>query len=118
MSEHREVAQVAPELVPGLEEGNLTHNPVAQEGRMLRFFLAIAVVVPAVAPARARQPAASSSSASLDFDYFRARVQPIFTTKRDGNARCVSCHSFGTPMRLQRLPPGSATWNEEGSRKN
>jgi len=55
---------------------------------------------------------------SLDFEYFKARVQPIFTTKRPGNARCVSCHSTGTPMRLQPLPPGSATWNEEDSRKN
>ena len=85
---------------------------------MPRFFLAVAVVLAAAAPARAQQPAASSSSPSLDFDYFRTRVQPIFTTKRDGNARCVSCHEFGTPMRLQRLPAGAATWNEEDSRKN
>src|SRR5437762_2573673 len=33
-------------------------------------------------------------------------------------ARCVSCHSTGTPMRLQPLAPGSATWSEEESRKN
>jgi YVTN family beta-propeller protein len=85
---------------------------------MLRFFLAVAVVLAAAAPARAQQPAASPSSPSLDFDYFRARIQPIFTTKRDGNARCVSCHGFGTTMRLQRLPAGAATWNEEDSRKN
>jgi YVTN family beta-propeller protein len=45
-------------------------------------------------------------------------VQPVFTTKRTGNARCVSCHTFGTPMRLQPLPPGAATWSEEDSRKN
>jgi YVTN family beta-propeller protein len=55
---------------------------------------------------------------SLDFEFFKARVQPIFTTKRAGNARCVSCHSTGTPMRLQELPAGSATWNDEDSRKN
>ncbi len=85
---------------------------------MPRFFLVVAVVLAAAAPARAQQPAASSSSPTLDFDYFRTRVQPIFTTKRDGNARCVSCHEFGTPMRLQRLPAGAATWNEEDSRKN
>ena len=72
---------------------------------MPRFFLVVAVVLAAAAPARAQQPAASSSSPTLDFDYFRTRVQPIFTTKRDGNARCVSCHEFGTPMRLQRLRP-------------
>ena len=61
---------------------------------------------------------ASASQPALDFDYFKTRVQPIFTTKRAGNARCVSCHDSGTPMRLQKLPSGSATWSEEDSRKN
>jgi YVTN family beta-propeller protein len=63
-----------------------------------------------------QQPASSPSN--LDFEYFKARIQPIFTTKRPGNARCVSCHASGTPMRLQPLSPGSATWNDEESRKN
>jgi len=64
-----------------------------------------------------QQPAPATTT-SLDFEFFKARVQPIFTTKRLGNARCVSCHSTGTPMRLQPLPAGSATWSEEDSRKN
>ena len=85
---------------------------------MLRFLLAVAVVLAAVAPARAQQPAASPSSPTLDYDFFKARVQPVFTTKRPGNARCVSCHDSGTPMRLQKLAPGNATWSEEDSRKN
>jgi YVTN family beta-propeller protein len=55
---------------------------------------------------------------NLDFEYFKTRVQPVFTAKRPGHARCVSCHSIGTPMLLQPLSPGSATWNEEESRKN
>jgi YVTN family beta-propeller protein len=58
------------------------------------------------------------SPASVDFEFFKTRVQPIFTAKRPGHARCVSCHSTGTPMRLQALAPGSATWNDEDSRKN
>jgi YVTN family beta-propeller protein len=58
------------------------------------------------------------SPTTLDFEFFKTRVQPIFTTKRLGNARCVSCHVTGTPMRLQPLTPGTATWNEEQSRKN
>src|SRR4029453_14871991 len=61
-----------------------------------------------------KQPAASTSP-SLDYEFFKARVQPIFTTKRDGNARCVSCHSSGTPMRLQPLAAANATWNEDDS---
>src|SRR5262245_32568068 len=63
-----------------------------------------------------QQPAPSTPS--LDFQFFKERVQPIFTTKRAGNSRCVSCHVTGTPMRLQPLAPGSGTWSEEDSRKN
>src|ERR1041385_3509159 len=54
----------------------------------------------------------------LDFEFFKTRVQPIFTTKRAGNARCISCHATGTPMRLQPLAQGNATWNDDESRKN
>jgi hypothetical protein len=60
----------------------------------------------------------AGSSLTFDFDFFRTRVQPIFTTKRPGNARCVSCHAFGTTMQLQPLSPDAATWSEEQSRKN
>jgi YVTN family beta-propeller protein len=63
-----------------------------------------------------QQPAPSPTT--LDFEFFKTRVQPIFTTKREGHARCVSCHSVGTPMRLEPLPSGSATWSDEESRKN
>ena len=66
-----------------------------------------------------QQPAPSSpSSASLNFDFFKARVQPIFLAKRQGHARCIACHGSGTPLRLQPLSPGNTTWNEEESRKN
>src|SRR5947207_4428484 len=60
----------------------------------------------------------STSPPFLDFEFFRIRVQPLFTTKRPGNARCVSCHAFGTAMRLQPLPADSGTWTEDQSRKN
>ena len=73
---------------------------------LLPVFMALLVQQPAPAPS------------SLDFEYFKARVQPIFTTKREGHARCVSCHSAGTTMRLEPLSPGAATWSEEQSRKN
>jgi hypothetical protein len=61
------------------------------------------------------QPPAPSA---LDYETFKTRVQPIFLAKRPGHARCVSCHSSGTPLRLQPLPPGRTMWNEEESRKN
>jgi hypothetical protein len=66
-------------------------------------------------PAAGQSPTAAPS---LDFDFFKTRVQPIFTAKRPGHARCVSCHVAGTPLRLQPLEPGSNTWSEEASRKN
>ena len=58
------------------------------------------------------------SAPSLDFEFFKTHVQPIFLAKRPGHARCYSCHSKGTPLRLQRLAPGATTWTEEESRKN
>ena len=63
-----------------------------------------------------QQPAPSTPS--LDFEFFKAKVQPIFTTKRPDHAKCVSCHITGTPMRLQPLAGGNATWSDEESRKN
>jgi hypothetical protein len=66
-----------------------------------------------------QQPASSSTaSPSLDYDFFKTRVEPIFLFKRPGHARCISCHTSGTPMRLQPLAPGATTWSEEESRKN
>jgi len=72
---------------------------------------------PATAIAQQSESAASSA-ASLDYTFFKARVQPIFLAKRAGHARCVSCHKHNNQFRLQELAPGSATWNEEQSRKN
>ena len=82
---------------------------------MPRRLLVLAVIVMWVASLTAQQP---SATPALDYEFFKARIQPVFTTKRDGNARCVSCHTFGTPMRLQPLAPGAATWSDDDSRKN
>lgn len=63
----------------------------------------------------------SNRSASLDFEFFKTKVQPIFLAKRPGHARCVACHAGGTGpaiFRLQPLSAGSATWDDEQSRKN
>ena len=78
---------------------------------MLTRMASVALVL----AAWAAQPPAGPS---LDYEVFKTKVQPIFLAKRPGHARCVSCHSSGTPLRLQPLSPGSTTWNEEQSRKN
>jgi hypothetical protein len=53
----------------------------------------------------------------LDYGFFKERVQPILLAKRPGHARCVACHSHGTPA-LQPLAPGAAAWTEQQSRSN
>jgi len=84
---------------------------------LLLLVAALLTQQPATAALRAQGPGPSAASA-LDFEYFRTKVQPIFVARREGHTRCVSCHSKGTPMRLQELAPGATTWTEEQSRKN
>jgi hypothetical protein len=55
---------------------------------------------------------------SLDYEFFKARVQPVFLKKRPGNARCLVCHRGGGVTYLQPLSPGATSWDEEQSRKN
>ena len=58
-------------------------------------------------------PAAQSATPTLDYDFYKARVQPLFLEKREGHARCVQCHAGSTTLRLQGLPEGAFTWTEE-----
>jgi len=80
-------------------------------GGVVRIALAFVVALSAIGQAQ-------SADTLLDYEYFKTKVQPIFVAKRPGHARCVSCHASGTPLRLQPLAKGSATWSEEDSRKN
>jgi hypothetical protein len=73
--------------------------------------------IPVVAALCAAWPASPADVPALDYDFFKIRVQPIFLAKRPGHARCVTCHSHGSPP-LEALAPGAATWNEEQSRRN
>jgi hypothetical protein len=59
-----------------------------------------------------------STAATLDYDYYKAKVEPIFVTKRPGHAPCVMCHAEANNMlSLQKLPLGK-TWSEAETRKN
>ena len=67
----------------------------------------------------ASQPASSTASASLNYEFFKAKVEPVFLSKRPGHARCVMCHTVNNaPFHLVPLSPGSTTWNEQQSRQN
>ena len=82
----------------------------------MRAPLASAAIVVAVS---VFHPAHAAEQASLDYAYYKARVEPIFLTKRDGHARCFVCHAdANNGFRLQKLPEKAKAWTEEESRKN
>jgi hypothetical protein len=59
------------------------------------------------------------AAATLDYEYYKAKVQPIFLEKRAGHAPCVMCHAeSNTILRLEKLPDGQSAWTEEQTRKN
>jgi len=58
-----------------------------------------------------------AAAPSLDYAFFKERVQPIFLQKRPGHARCVTCHSHGSPP-LQPLVQGASSWTDDQSRAN
>jgi hypothetical protein len=61
----------------------------------------------------------STEATHLDYEMFRTRVQPILTTARKGNARCLACHARGGGNSfLEPLTPGSTTYTEEQTRRN
>jgi hypothetical protein len=61
----------------------------------------------------------SHTAPALDYEFFKARVQPIFLLKREGHTRCYVCHAeSNNAFRLERLAPGASTWSEQQSRKN
>jgi YVTN family beta-propeller protein len=64
----------------------------------------------------ARQSAVSGRP-TLDFDFYRARIEPMFLVKRPGRMRCVECHERGAgALRFQSLTEGA--WTEDASRQN
>jgi len=83
----------------------------------MSFRFAVTAVVSAFAFAAASMVAYAADAP--DFDYFKAKVQPIFLAKRPGHARCVMCHAeANNALRLEKLPAGQQTWSEEQTHKN
>ena len=89
------------------------------------LLLAAAALVCGYAPAAPAQTSAGADAQGpqLDYDFFKAKVEPIFLKKRsDEHARCYVCHQMmrhgGGPLSLEMLPPGASFWTEEQSRHN
>ena len=79
--------------------------------------LAAVMLLGAIAPTGVvAQPKAKPT---LDYDFYKARVEPIFLKKKAGHTRCVVCHSESNNfLRFEPLSPGAKAWNEEQSRMN
>lgn len=61
---------------------------------------------------------AQQNAVELDFEFFKNEVQPIFLAKRDGNVRCIQCHTRSSSLRIQPLEEHQLFWTEEQSRMN
>jgi hypothetical protein len=84
----------------------------------MRAAFAVVLSLAFVSSVGAQSPSPATASAPLDYEFFKARIEPIFLAKRLGHARCIACHASGTPFRLQPLSRGATSWNEEESRLN
>jgi hypothetical protein len=63
--------------------------------------------------------AAAQTAPKLDYEFFKARVEPVFLTKRPDHARCYVCHAeSNNAFHLERLLPEAHAWTEEQSRRN
>jgi hypothetical protein len=79
----------------------------------------IVAIVAVAAVAVGSASMVSRAAPMLDYEFYKAKVQPIFLTKRAGHAPCVMCHAEANNMlRLEKLPAGQASWTEEQTRKN
>ena len=84
----------------------------------MRLFLPAVFAMLVLASAGAAQQPAPGRPA-LDFEFYRARIEPMFLVKRPGNVRCADCHERGAGgLRFQPLAEGEGPWTEEASRRN
>jgi hypothetical protein len=87
--------------------------------RVSSYALAVACLFLAGGPLKQANSQGAAPPPMLDYNYFKAKVEPVFLQKRPGHTRCVVCHSINNaPLHLVRLSPGATSWNEEQSRQN
>ena len=60
-----------------------------------------------------------ASAQSLDYNFYKTKVEPIFSKHREGHARCVVCHSqSNNAFNLQEWGADTTAFTEEQSRAN
>ena len=86
---------------------------ICRRSKMLAALTLLVVTAPADLSAQ------SKIKPTLDYDFYKARVEPIFLTKKAGHTRCVVCHSESNNFfKLEPMSSGAKAWNDEQSRKN
>jgi hypothetical protein len=94
-------------------------NTAGEAGMAMRWTMVIAAAAAleiATIGGVASQPKAKPT---LDYDFYKARVEPIFLKKKEGHVRCVVCHSDNnSAFKLQTLPDGARAYTDEQSHKN
>src|SRR5271165_4472397 len=91
---------------------------LCRKGIVAMFVVMSAGVTAVQSGARPAKQEDAKPTPSLDYEFFKAKVEPIFLKRRGEHARCYACHASNTgPQYLVKLSPGATTWNEEQSRK-
>ena len=52
----------------------------------------------------------------VDFEFFRACVQPVFATPREGHIKCSNCHAGGL-IGFAPVPENGKTWSDQEARR-
>lgn len=77
------------------------------------------IVVFGIVVAPAGLLAQPKAKPTLDYDFYKARIEPLFLKKKAGHTRCVVCHSESNNFfKLEPMSSGAKAWNDEQSRKN
>src|SRR5262245_61767289 len=88
------------------------HDPEDPPMRTTPVSLMIAAALAAASQVRAAET-------TLDYEFFKARVEPIFMSKREGHTRCFVCHSdANNAFKLQKMSAKNHAWTDDESRKN
>ena len=53
---------------------------------------------------------------ALDFEFFRACVQPVFSTPLEGHIRCSNCHASGM-IGFAPVPQANSTWSDQEAKR-
>ena len=53
---------------------------------------------------------------AIDFEFFRACVQPVFSTAREGHIRCSNCHAAGM-IGFAPVPEANGAWSDQEARR-